>query len=48
MTIAEVEEDTAALMTAIGRQARRAARDLALAATDDKNAALAAKFSCLG
>jgi glutamate-5-semialdehyde dehydrogenase len=42
MTIAEAEEDTAALMAAIGRQARRAARDLALAATGDKNAALAA------
>jgi glutamate-5-semialdehyde dehydrogenase len=47
MTIAEVEEDTAALMTAIGRQARRAARDLALAATDDKNAALAAMAAAL-
>ena len=34
-------------MAAIGRQARRAARDLALAATGDKNAALAAMAAAL-
>jgi glutamate-5-semialdehyde dehydrogenase len=47
MTIAEAEVDTAALMLAIGRQARRAARDLALAGTDLKNAALAAMAEAL-
>jgi glutamate-5-semialdehyde dehydrogenase len=40
MTIAELSEDTAALLAAIGRRAREAARGLALAATPDKNAAL--------
>src|SRR5262245_62286215 len=40
MTIAEFSEDTGALMSAIGRRARQAARGLALAATPDKNAAL--------
>jgi glutamate-5-semialdehyde dehydrogenase len=40
MTIAEISEDTGALMAAIGRRAREAARGLALAATSDKNAAL--------
>src|SRR6187200_1745433 len=41
MTIAEIPENTATLMAAMGRQARRAARELALAGTDEKNAALA-------
>jgi glutamate-5-semialdehyde dehydrogenase len=41
MTIAELEQDTATLMAAIGRRARQAARDLALAGADDKDAALA-------
>src|SRR5262245_19988372 len=40
MTTAELQDDTAALMTAIGRRARRAAQDLALAGAEAKNAAL--------
>jgi glutamate-5-semialdehyde dehydrogenase len=41
MTIAEIQENTATLMAAMGRQARRAARQLGLTGTDEKNAALA-------
>ncbi len=40
MTIAELSDDTGALMAAIGRRAREAARGLALAATSEKDAAL--------
>jgi glutamate-5-semialdehyde dehydrogenase len=40
MTIAELQDDTATLMAAIGRRARRAAETLALAGADARNAAL--------